>query len=700
VILALALLLGAASLAPGSARAAAARSADRPVEVGITRVDPQIPNFSDTTKQMTFGGSLRNTGTTTLKDLHLEVQPSVVDARSEMGSADGRHFRTKTQALGELAPNAIVSWTVSARESVLFGYVSPPAGVYAFDIDVFDSDGTFLGGKRTFVVWKPKEVTGAKPARVALMWPVVGQPLLTGQRKADPSATPILTDQTGVQQFAPNGRLARIMDEGQKLPAVNWLLDPDLLYTASQLGNGYFYGSDKPVGANGGDATAWYAKAHAFFTSPQARNCWSLVYGDPDLNTLAHSGDGQNLLRGAVNARPPTITQDTCRNGTVAWPANGQADATTLQALAGTKVPLITLLGSNAVSTWPSSHAALPDSPNTVVYDNYLSSIFADQPKPGQLDDTGVLDGQLWLAQTALAADKDGTDRVLVAAPPRDFDPPKQLIDAIASATDSTKVPAGEQWVGLDDLGKVLSVPATAQHVTALTKISTPNQPAAVVQEASDSQQFYQSLHAIMLSQNDYDYSVPFRPVATWWRDHSGASAYSGAVYKAVVDDFGLVSIGGQTEPLTLSGKTGKVPITIQNGTKATIRVYLGVQSSHTLQLKVAEDQGLHIIPPGQNATVRIPVQAGGNGLQVRLTATLYTCSELSADCTYYPSNLHTPLKDDNGQTPITVKVSRIGIIALALMIGSGMLLILLIGLRVYRAKRTHHAPAQDTMAS
>jgi len=102
---------------------------------------------------------------------------------------------------------------------------------------------------------------------------------------------------------------------------------------------------------------------------------------------------------------------------------------------------------------------------------------------------------------------------------------------------------------------------------------------------------------------------------------------------------------------------------------------------------------------PGQVNTVRIPVQAQGNGQQVVLVAKLYTCKDQKQNCTYYPTNLIKPLKKD-GSTSVTVKVSRIGIIALGLMIGSGMLLILLIGLRVYRAKRTHHAPAQDTMAS
>jgi hypothetical protein len=150
-----------------------------------------------------------------------------------------------------------------------------------------------------------------------------------------------------------------------------------------------------------------------------------------------------------------------------------------------------------------------------------------------------------------------------------------------------------------------------------------------------------------------------------------------------------------------MSGKTGTVPVTIKNDTDAAIVIYLRAQEqgAHTMELKVNGDQGAHTVLPGQVNTVRIPVQAQGNGQQVVLVASLYTCADQKQNCTYYPANLIKPLKKD-GSTSVTVKVSRIGIIALGLMIGSGVLLILLIGLRVYRAKRTHHAPAQDTMAS
>ncbi|MFD0639267.1 hypothetical protein ACFQ9X_54495 [Catenulispora yoronensis] len=167
-----------------------------------------------------------------------------------------------------------------------------------------------------------------------------------------------------------------------------------------------------------------------------------------------------------------------------------------------------------------------------------------------------------------------------------------------------------------------------------------------------------------------------------------------------MVAEHGLVTIGEQNQTLTLSGKSGTVPVSILNKTNSTVSVYVQAHSDQSVHLKVPEKPELQSVAPGQNETVRIRVEGEGNGQTVHLTATLYTCSEGTADCTYYPTDLHTKLKDHNGTAIIPVKVSRIGIIALGLMIGSGVLLVALIGLRVYRAKRAQHASAQDTMAS
>lgn len=705
---AFALFVGAVSLLPGSVGTASAQT-DRPVEVGITGVSPQVPVFTDTGKKMTFSGKVLNTGSTPLKHVYLKMQRSIVTNRTDMGSAEGNDYTLPTvdpKVFSPLAPGSAQTWTFSLTENDLFGSNDPAPGVYAVDIDAFDSDsdGDFLGGKRTYVEWEPKQMKGAQQARIALMWPVVGQPGLTGQKTANNAAAPVLTDQSTAQQYAPGGRLDKILKEGQSLPTVNWLVDPDVEYTAKQLGSGYFYPDpadpDHQIGALGSDANNamnWYNQASAVLGS--APNCWNLMYGDPDLNTLTHSLNGQYVLNAAAGVHSLTVgcRQDT---PTVAWPSDGQADATTLAGIAQTKTPnLVTLVGSASTAGWPSAHASLPNSPNTVVYDNALSNIFADPAKTSasSLDDAGVLAGQMWLAQTALAT-REGS-AALVVTPPRDFDPPQKLLSAIKAMQ---SVPTADQWFGLDDLGgKVLNQPTTAKKASALTKISTANLPTATVNSTWDSEQLYSSLHAIMPNRS-YDSAVPFRPVATWWRTHTGGAAFGKTVYSTVLNNHGLVSFGSQTPPLTMSGKTGTVPVTIKNDTDATIVVYLRAreEGAHTMDLKVNEDQGAHSVLPGQVNTVRIPVQAKGNGQQVTLIATLYTCADIHQNCTYNPQFLSTPLKTDTSVTEVRVHVSRIGIIALGLMIGSGMLLVLLIGLRVYRAKRTHHAPAQDTMAS
>ncbi len=721
------LFVGAANLLPGSAHAEAAHSDSPAVEVGINQVSPQIPDFNDTKKQITFAGKIRNTGTSTLRGVHLEVWRSLVTSRASMGSANGAGYPVQTKAVTftELAAGAPQSWKLAPTETELFGYRTPQPGVYAIDIDAFDDDGVFLGGQRTYMVWKPTAMSGAKPARIALMWPVVGQPGLTGQKKPDYSAAPILSDQSVVQQFAPGSRLTRILTEGAGLPLVNWLVDPDLLNTANTLSGGYFYsdpnannsgGSSPGTGSSGGNGTSskltgapgtdpknWYGLATTTLAGPHGNNCWNLLYGDPDLNTLSRSDPGKSVLKAVAKVKLPISP---CRvNGqtgqTIAWPSDGQADSTTLAGIADAGSKLVTLVGSNQVSGWPSAHAALPGSPDTVVYDNYLSgsSIFADPAKtaPPTLNTSGVLEGQMWLAQTALA-DRDNSGRVLVVTPPRDFDPPQELLQAISSMNPGT-VPAADQWFGLDDLGKVLNTPATPEHASALSPVTTANLSTDIVASASDSQQLYDALHDIMPS-DQHDPAVSLRPTATWWRNHSGDAAYSQTVYSTAVADHALVSIGGQAPPLTMSGKSGTVPVTIRNQTNTAITVYVRAHTSHTVQLKVNEDQGPHSVERGQSATIRIPVKGEGNGVQVDLYATLYTCPDMTQNCTYYPSSLIKPINEDGGHTKVTVKVSRIGIIALGLIIGSGILLVLLIGLRVYRAKRTHHAPAQDTMAS
>jgi hypothetical protein len=716
-LLALVLLLGAGALWAGGARAADAPAAKPAVAVGIGDVTPQIPDFADTNKPMTFTGRLQNTKSTALKNVVVELRRSLVDARSELGAATGNGSLVYTSQgkalstkLADVAPGAVADWKLAPTEAELFGTKKPQAGVYAIDVDVVGSDGEFLGGQRTFVVWKP--VALGKKARVALLWPVVGQPGLSGRKTTNSAAAPIVADPQAEQQFQPGGRLDKILQDGKQF-SVNWVLDPDVLYTANELSGAYFVspdGSPKTVGADGADARNWYAAAHELFTDPRTQNCWNLPYADPDLTTLSRTDTGRKLLDEALKLKPPATTGGCRRPQTITWPAGGQADATTLKALQGANVPnQVTLLASNVVSSWKSAHVSVPQSPDTVAYDTYLSGVFTEDAPPAgqpQLNTPGVLAGQKWLAQTALLAG-DYTDRLLVVAPPRDFTPTDPLVKAIGAAD---KLSQADQWVGLDDLGKVLgdSKPIPAPSSPLVGKFDTPNLPPAVVTWSSDSEKLYRALHSIMES-HDQDPAVPFRPVATWWRSHPGDDGEKGfarTVYDTVVEEHALVWIGGQEQALTLSGKSGLVPVTIVNKTNAAVHVYLQAHSKQRVKLKVNENQGLQTVASGQKATVSIHVEGEGNGQEVGLDATLYTCAELTSSCLYYPSDLKYSPSDPvqaaklkKGNVEIPVKVSRIGVIALGLIIGSGVLLVALIGLRVYRAKRAHHAPAQDTMA-
>lgn len=314
------LLLGAGGLLLDSARATDT-PAKQSVLVGIGSVLPQIPDFTDVSKPMTFSGRMQNTRSTAVKVL-AELRRSSVDVRSALGSATGNGTLVQSKTAPkyqELAPGATVDWKFTPTETELFGTKTPRPGVYAIDVDVFDPDGGFLGGQRTFVVWKPLSL--GKKAQVALLWPVVGTPGLTGKRTPNNAAAPILPDAGAAQQFQPGGRLDQILQYGKQFP-VNWVLDPDVLYTADQLAGGYFVaaaGGDKTPGNQAGDAKAWYDAAHELFTSLNTQNCWNLPYADPDLATLSRTGPGRALLDLALKLQAPAITGGCRGTQTLAW---------------------------------------------------------------------------------------------------------------------------------------------------------------------------------------------------------------------------------------------------------------------------------------------------------------------------------------------------------------------------------------------
>jgi hypothetical protein len=332
-----------------------------------------------------------------------------------------------------------------------------------------------------------------------------------------------------------------------------------------------------------------------------------------------------------------------------------------------------------------------------VVTDALLSAVFTPAADDGGLSDPGVLAGQKWLAQTAFLLRDDVPDRTtVVVAPPRDFTP----MPALVAAMDASK-----PWLSFATLDGLIASPRK-QNVTTRTDIApvqtAANLNPAVVQHAIDGTEAKDALLAIV-QHGERDAAVSLRTVSTSWRGQADtAGAYSKKIYEEVTAQHDKVAFIPQSTPLTLSGKSGTVPVTIENNLPADVIVYVQACSELSNRVKVTSQPIQVPIGRYSQGTAKIRVSVVGNGQQVGLRASLYAPGPdgQPGQSYYAPDSCAPGSTAPAGIASLTVRISAIGIIALALMIGSAALLILAIGLRVYRANRAHRAPAQDTMAS
>ena len=185
---------------------------------------------------MTFSGRIQNTGSTAIKVLpELRRSRSTVRSRWVRPPATAPWSRQDGAEVPQLAPGATVDWKFTPTETELFGSNTPRPGVYAIDVDVFDPDGGFLGGQRTFVGVEAAVEGPEGPGRAD----VAGgrTPGLTGKKTPNNAAAPILPDRGGAA-VPPGGRLNKILQTGNSARSTGSSIRT--CSTPRPTGGGYF----------------------------------------------------------------------------------------------------------------------------------------------------------------------------------------------------------------------------------------------------------------------------------------------------------------------------------------------------------------------------------------------------------------------------------------------------------------------------
>ncbi|MGH3417250.1 MAG: DUF6049 family protein, partial [Actinocrinis sp.] len=317
------------------------------------------------------------------------------------------------------------------------------------------------------------------------------------------------------------------------------------------------------------------------------------------------------------------------------------------------------------------------DGSNLAISDNALDAIFAgDAADSGYKgSDQTLLAAQRFLAQSALIALERpnlSTPRTVMVTAPRSADPDPALLTAIGHAnwikTVGLSTLLGTRPDHAAQTGKPSRAPAT------VAADLTPGQLAATGSLGAS----LQALSAILT--NTDGITAPYGPailrtLSTAWRTQAPAqAAFNAAVQARLQTTMSAVTLVKKSD-LTLSGKSGLIPFTVENRFPYTVKVGIKITADRPgLSVQSITVQN---VPQG-STTINVHVSSAVSGTRVNVTAQLVT-----------------PDGADYGQPQsLQVTVSSIGSITLVIFGLSAALLVIAVVLRIYRGRRTRTAQA------
>jgi hypothetical protein len=646
VIVALSVLAPAAG---GAAATAASSASSQQVTVAITSVSPQIARPG---KRVTVSGIVSNPTANTVSGLAVQLWSSSTrfTTRSQLASYAAGQLQIDTPVtgaltqLGTLRPGATRQWTVIVpRGSLSF---ASGFGVYPLAAQL-DSDDSPLADAYTFLPYWPGTAKTAgltHPEQVAWVWPLIGQP--------EQAACHSLRSGDLATSLASSGRLGALLTEGTSSAGVaadlTWAIDPSLLSSAALMTHPYRVGGTPTCAGTqlrraSPAAQAWLAKVHAlarqqdFFTTP---------YADVDESALAHAGLDNDLNHALEKGREVTAGASSLggvqrpAGPRIDWPADGIADYGVLGSLAANRIGAVVLNSSmmppvHPVQYTPSAITSTPDGVNAgmrvALADSTLSQVLADAPTAANASAgtaspaaAAFSTEQRFLAETAMiAAEQPGLARSVVVTPPRQWNPAPGLASALLAETDSAP------WLRPASLSSLLaSHPGRGQ----VARKQPPQQQRGPGELHKSLLRKVRALEAAIRVQASVLGVPPSKYLSgavaaiessAWRGDPDQAKRLLASVSSYVTARSHLVHIiqgGGQ---VTLTGKSGSVPVSIANrmGQPVTVRLLVTAPSG---RLTILYKSAPITIQKFEQKTVAVKVRssvAGSTNLQLSLLA-------------------------------------------------------------------------------
>lgn len=606
-----------------------------PLQVVLENLSPAIPGERSTLR---IRGRVVNASGTAMEDVSVQLRRSSLPLpdRASVGSAaeapvevDGREPTdvplpgTVIEVSDLLPAGEFASFTLRVPVSSL-GFTE--AGSYALAIEAqgrrpgVDEFEARQGMLRTFLPWFPRGTT-VEPVSLAWLWPLAGWPAQ--------SVSGVLLDDQIPQELQPAGRLGTLVAVGQRHQAtVSWIADPSLLQTVQEMTQGYQVVEDDSVviGTEDAAASTWLEQVAR---ATRVTGVQTLPYADVDASSLTRAGMSTDVVRAVTQA--PSVAARALgdqTDGQVYWAPFGRLDQPALDVLASAGVTTVVLSGDampatdgqavldgQAVAALPTDAGAI----RAVLTDPGLTRLLAAAPRTAS---EVITTRQRFLAETSAVAlslqEAGAADRTLVAAPPTPrWTAASPLLTPLLRATRTAP------WLEPVTMSELLDEPAPTTSrrrggygEKARADELTRRYVAAIARTNEDLSTF------TSIIDNPTGVTEPFseallRASSSAWRSQPATGT---ALLESIQADLDAQTAKVRVlseGKVTLSGDSGKVPVTIANDLDRSVTVGVVLQGRPSLRLDSRPIEGVRI-EAGKMASVDLSARVvGGDPLTV-----------------------------------------------------------------------------------
>ncbi len=599
--------------------------------VAITELTPAVPKPGQT---LSLSGLVTNSGSSTIDDVlvRLRVGTTPLLGRSDVGAVASGTSNMQGQLVNvtssdqprRLDPGGQSLWHLSVP---LADLPLGGAGVYVLVVEAVGTvNGTYsqLGLTRSFLPWVPIP-SEVQRSQLVWLWPVSAPPTAT--------ANGILTSDSLASQFAPAGRLADLINVGATAApgVVSWLVDPQVIESATALGKGYrfFNGQDLAEGTGATNAQAWSAAASAVLSTGDVH---PLPYALPDADALVRAGLDHDVVA-SLTLGQSLLAKELGRGVGPAlfWPQSGVSERGTLDVLQAAGVGNVVLSDSTLPTAVDQTYtstgfAALPTtsgSLSALLIDSGLAQTLAmPTATPAEI----LAARQRFAAETAMVTFEDpGRPRTVVAAPALGWNPSPALL------TQLLPLVADCPWITPATLSSLLSATVDTSQRGRVEYSAALRGRELSPRTINRLIGVHRNLTAIAsLLGNPTSVTEPFttailRGESTWWRsDPETGNVLSTAIAKQLADVMSKARIVSHGT-ITLSGVNGSIPLTIANDFDQPITVAVILRSNPAPRLHTRASAAF-TIPAHRKVSIEIPATLAGSA-PLSVAAQLVTSS-------------------------------------------------------------------------